>query len=68
MDSNFNKLLVKVSFFQSSIAIDYELPELTEYVDAKIAFESLCRKLNYLPYLSYSLQKSQELKPIKLYH
>jgi hypothetical protein len=32
--------------YPSSIAIDNRLPELAEYIDAKIAGENLCRELN----------------------
>ena len=45
--NNLNKPKIKTSiFYPSTIAINTPIPDLAEYIDAKIAGESLCEKLN----------------------
>lgn len=49
----FNKQSTKISiFYPSSVAIDNPMPELLEYVDAKIGGEKLCKELNNLNNIS----------------
>ena len=49
----FNKQSTKISiFYPSSIVINNPLPELSEYTDAKIEGEKLCKEFNSLKNIS----------------
>jgi len=61
--NHFNKQSIKTSiFYPSTVAIDNPLPELSEYIDAKIAGENLCKECHRLKNLSIHISRIPRTK------